>query len=199
MFCRLQAALKDLNYYEGIVDGVFGEKTEQAVRNYKTIENKFIKEELTLRFLEYLEKTVQEKEILGFFNDSIPERPKTQIIKNHLGGIAPLTIKTAIGNDFNIYIKNIYEKKINYQIYIRGGEQIKFKVPLGSYIIQYASGQKWFNNNCVFGKSTSFSETSEIFEFTKKGRDIYGWTVELFIQQDGNLRSEPINPDEFFN
>jgi hypothetical protein len=99
---------------------------------------------------------------------------------------------------------NYYAKLCDWQtgapvvtFFIRAGQTIDLEVPLGSYQLKYASGDTWYGENYLFGEATSYAKADERFDFRVIGDQISGYTVELFLQENGNLRTEAIDPEDF--
>jgi len=57
--------------------------------------------------------------------------------------------------------------------FIHSGDTLSIKVPTGSYEIKYATGQQWY------------------------GSQYSGYTVELIMQQNGNLRTSNIQAQQW--
>lgn len=110
---------------------------------------------------------------------------------------APLRIVASNSGNYYIRIENIVTKKTIQTIFVRSGETIEVEVPLGSYIIKYAVGEKWYGENYLFGSSTSYYKADEIFNFHLEGEQVLGYLIRLRKQISGNLREQAIPPDEF--
>lgn len=81
--------------------------------------------------------------------------------------------------------------------FVRAGETANVDVPLGEYTLYYATGETWYGPELVFGDETIYYKADETFDFYEEGGYINGWTVELYLQFDGNLSTDTIDPDEF--
>lgn len=115
----------------------------------------------------------------------------------NLIGIAPLEIHTSEGSNYFIKIDNAQTNEHLVSYFIRSGETLETKIPLGSYIIKYATGQKWYGANKLFGADTTYSQADQIFQFTSDGNQISGHTIELISQVNGNLATKKIGKDNF--
>jgi len=82
-------------------------------------------------------------------------------------------------------------------IFVRGGESIKTKVPLGEYEITYASGKIWYGYENLFGSETHYSKADEKFSFEKIDNKISGYTITLYPVIGGTLATEDINKSQF--
>jgi len=120
------------------------------------------------------------------------------IIQYFEKGVAPLKISTRHTNQHH-YIKLVsllYNKDI-LTAFIRGATTLEIEVPLGKYELRYAAGETWFGENYLFGPNTIFSKADKIFEFKQHGDKVAGYTIELYLQPHGNLRSQKISAFDF--
>ncbi len=82
-------------------------------------------------------------------------------------------------------------------LFVRGGETEKIKVPLGTYELRYASGDKWYGYEHLFGKNTSYSKADKTFTFQVQDNSVNGYTVTLYRVANGNLRTSRIGKADF--
>lgn len=111
--------------------------------------------------------------------------------------IAPLNIKTSYGANYLVKLKGAYTKEPIMTIFIIGGNEVTINVPLGSFEITYASGNKWYGYNDLFGKETVYSKADEIFNFKDNGYEISGYTITLYRVSNGNLNTQNISQSQF--
>ncbi|NMC57384.1 MAG: hypothetical protein GYA50_09215, partial [Eubacteriaceae bacterium] len=127
--------------------------------------------------------------------------PQTGIIAENASGknVAPLEIIIPKDETDSYYIKlvNIKTDKTDMAMFIRAGESLDILVPLGSYELRYACGEKWYGEEYLFGKNTEYYKTDDTFDFTEDKKGYNGWTVELTYHADGNLNSSEIKDDDF--
>lgn len=115
--------------------------------------------------------------------------------------IAPFSIET-IGTD-DYYIKLVDVGNLGGEIggiefYIRGGDTVDIDVPLGIYQLRYASGSSWYGVDHLFGDRTSYYKADDFFDCCEDDDCmVSGWSVELYLQDNGNLKTEEISPLEF--
>ena len=85
--------------------------------------------------------------------------------------------------------------------FIRGGSAIDAKMPLGRFILKYATGKSWCGDLDLFGSDTATYKADYIFTFEQKftdgGYTLEGHTVELILQRNGNLQTSRINREAF--
>ena len=111
--------------------------------------------------------------------------------------IAPLEIISERGGYYLIKLQDSKDASKYLTIFIHGGEIIILKVPLGSYILKYAYGKKWYGYKHYFGKETLYSKANETFDFKLINNQASGYTITLYTVAGGNLQTHNINPEEF--
>lgn len=143
-------------------------------------------------YAEKIEKEIKEN---GFF-EKILSLPKSKVISriSKKYYIAPLKIKTR-NDGYNYYVKisTIKSNKTIETLFIRSGESVTTKVPLGSYVLKYSTGKRWYGKKYLFGPETVYSKAEKIFTFTKENDRTSGYSVELFRQINGNLQTKNIS------
>lgn len=82
-------------------------------------------------------------------------------------------------------------------IFVRGGKTVKVNVPNGSFRLKYATGINWYGEEDMFGKETSYHQADSQFEFSNRNGVIQGFSVELFLQENGNLETSLINKSDW--
>lgn len=124
-------------------------------------------------------------------------RPQTGRLTGKGKAVAPFSIVTPYGMDYYIKLENVDTQKTIMTAYIRGGDIFDTKVPVGNYILKYASGKQWYGTKSYFGDDTTFSKANEIFSFKRTYDGYEGYTVELVLQRNGNLHTSGISRDNF--
>lgn len=107
-------------------------------------------------------------------------------------GVSPLGIKTQYGNDYYVKLVDMGGRTIM-TMYIEGGRYFEGKVPLGTFEMRYASGKTWYGTKYYFGPETVYAKADKLLNFTSNSSGYSGYTVELILQRDGNLRTSPIS------
>jgi hypothetical protein len=82
-------------------------------------------------------------------------------------------------------------------IFIRAGQTVEVKVPLGSYKAKIASGQTWYGDAVRFGPNTSYATLDTVLEFSIQGNQLLGNELMLTRVRDGNLKQVPLSATEF--
>lgn len=83
------------------------------------------------------------------------------------------------------------------EYFIRPGQRLEAEAPLGSYELRYAAGTTWYGEEHLFGPETSYSEALSILDFRETPTGYTGYTIELFLRLNGNLRTRSLDPEEF--
>jgi hypothetical protein len=111
--------------------------------------------------------------------------------------IAPLEIRAAQGSHYFVKLVDTSTQTAVLTLFVRGGNTEKVDVPLGTYELRYASGEKWYGYEQLFGKDTSYSKADNTFRFHVDNDSVNGYTVTLYRVANGNLRTSRIGRAEF--
>jgi hypothetical protein len=144
------------------------------------------------------EKRVQRSVDKLLNNETDPLPPTGILARKYVGeGVAPLEIKTRPGSNYYVKVMAWTTKAEVMTAIIQGGQPFETALPIGSYEIKYAAGQNWYGPVLDFGEGASYSRCDDRFDFTQTYDGYNGYTIELILQRDGNLRTETISADEF--
>lgn len=114
--------------------------------------------------------------------------------------IAPFSIKTpAEGEYYYIVLKEFYSKDKMLTIFIYPDSEIEMNIPLGDYMIFYATGTEWYGIENLFGPATSYFKSDEKLAFYIDGDYVMGVTLELIKQSGGNMPTQDISKGDFFD
>lgn len=137
------------------------------------------------------------------YDDSSFNKPEIQmpvtglITKIKTNKKAPLKISvTNSENNYFIKLTNIENRK-SILAYIRKMETLDVDIPIGSYELKYAIGDKWYGEEYLFGPNTEFYKTDKILNFSITKEGALGHEIELRLQRNGNLHTETIGRDGF--
>ncbi len=111
---------------------------------------------------------------------------------------APLRILTS-GGDTHYFVK-LEESgtgRSALTVFVRSGHQVDIRVPFGTYVVKYASGQKWYGYKHLFGPNTAYNKADSTFPFRREGNQIKGFSITLYAVEGGNLSTLPITPKDF--
>ncbi len=120
-------------------------------------------------------------------------------ITNYSDGkaIAPLEIRSSRGSYYLIRLYDYDSDRVKFSVFVHGGKSLYIDVPLGTYTIKYASGDKWYGSNNLFGAETQYFKTETSFDFRTEGNRVSGYTLTLYKVENGNLQTRPISPKDF--
>jgi hypothetical protein len=115
-------------------------------------------------------------------------------------------IKNSNNTDAVVLLVNAYSGKKVRNEFVRKGASFEMTgVPNGTYYLEWFSGNNWSPNYRVtsnikggFQTNSSFTKTRDASDWMKvSGYEI--WTVTLYSVAGGDVESENINANEFFN
>ena len=112
---------------------------------------------------------------------------------------APLEIVTSGKRNYFVKVVDGRTDDLVMSFFVHGGKRAEVQVPLGSFKLRYAAGNDWRGEDAKmpFGPDTAFSEAKDTFNFRRTSNGYRGYTVELIMQQRGNLEVERLRPDDF--
>lgn len=112
--------------------------------------------------------------------------------------LAPLSVTADKESRCYVILDPIDDQPENYMsFYVSAGKTAEVSVPLGTYLIYYASGDVWYGPTELFGSTTRRYLCQDVFEFYDDGEYYQGWTLELYEQADGNMDSDPVDENEW--
>lgn len=117
--------------------------------------------------------------------------------------VAKFVVHASQLDNYYMKLEDAFTKQCVLTLFIRAGTTAEIRVPLGSYIIKYASGDKWYGTEHLFGPRTSYSKAETIAKFTQKEdtgtgyTTITGHSITLYKVTNGNLHTESISKNEF--
>ncbi len=82
-------------------------------------------------------------------------------------------------------------------VFIRSGETVEVKVPVGTYRAKLASGERWYGEERLFGHDTDYAQFDSLMEFEVRGNQLVGKSIELTPVLHGNLRRTKISAANF--
>ena len=107
--------------------------------------------------------------------------------------VAPLTLNTESGSNYFVKIEDAVSGRPVLSFYVYGGSSFETRVPSGSFILKYATGDNWCGSRELFGASTETHKADRIFQFD----DDHEYTIELIARSNGNLPTKRISRDTF--
>jgi hypothetical protein len=133
------------------------------------------------------------------FNEPILTLPRSGEVRKYLNqvGVAPLQIRSSVGDNYLVKLDDVVTGQPVLSVFVRGGQTEEIKVPLGTYMVKYASGTQWYGYTHLFGPQTEYSKADQTFTFSSNGYQYSGYTITLYKVRDGNLRTSKIQPTDF--
>lgn len=114
------------------------------------------------------------------------------------GVTAPLKITTRV-SDGNYVMKivdwNTGEFVASY--FINRGSTLETELPLASYKLKFASGDKWYGLKHLFGPTTAYSYVPDKMDFFRSGDYARGHQIELIPQVGGNLETPQMRAEDW--
>lgn len=111
--------------------------------------------------------------------------------------IVPFEIKTSSGSSYFVKFVDVASGANVLGIFVEGGRDLSTTVPLGRYLLKYASGQRWYGYEDYFGNETVYSKASSTFDFRVDEERASGYSITLYKVKNGNMRSSQITKAEF--
>ncbi|MCK5539199.1 MAG: J domain-containing protein [Bacteroidales bacterium] len=167
----------------------------------------FIQENINKQERFRLEKIHKKEEIKkqkqkDHYNNTHPIQPLpengTIFHKTNNNILAPFKIITKGTENYFIKLVDAHTNSTILEIFIRAGESFKTEVPIGTYKMKYATGSKWYGQKYLFGKyDTRYSKSDDELVFKVEGNHVLGRVIELFMQINGNFKTENIQAKDF--
>jgi hypothetical protein len=146
------------------------------------------------------QQSLPNAQISKAFNQPAQPLPETGTTVKYYNSqaMAPLSIATkSDGTNYLIKVVDWNTKSDVLTTFIRTGEKVSIKVPLGSYEIRYAAGKTWYGYEYLFGPGTSYYKADQKMDFTQSGNAYQGHTIELIPRAGGNLHTSNISENNF--
>lgn len=112
--------------------------------------------------------------------------------------VAPFSVQTQAGSQ-HYYLKILRASDMEpvATLFVRSGESAQIQMPLGSYVLHYATGKTWYGKEYLFGPETIRSKADQPFAFRDTGDAYEGYTLDLVQQEGGNLATSHLPPDQW--
>jgi len=102
------------------------------------------------------------------FNEPEVEFPAhgtaTHLTRNE--AVAPFKVETQAGRNYLLKLSDPQSGRDVAKLYVVGGQPVEFLVPLGTYGVKFATGEKWYGDKHLFGPSTQYGKFDELMDFT---------------------------------
>jgi hypothetical protein len=77
--------------------------------------------------------------------------------------------------------------------YASGGSTLQVEVPAGSFVLKYATGDRWCGEQDLFSPLTEISEINRVVHFDGD----HGYLIDLIRRRNGNLSTKKISREAF--
>ena len=111
--------------------------------------------------------------------------------------IAPFQIQTRGAGNYLVRLEDAYGGADVMDVFVRGGDTVKVEVPLGNYVVKYASGLTWYGYDYLFGPETTYSRAESTINFTREAYGVSRYTITLYQVSNGNLHTRGMSAAEF--
>lgn len=126
--------------------------------------------------------------------------PRQGLLSGGGSRIAPFRVHTPAdgGHYYLKLVEATSRKRSVLAFFMRPNSVFETKVPLGSYILRYASGTEWYGTRHLFGPCrSSFFEAQSVLNFSRTGRRLSGHEIRLIKQVGGNLETRTVDENDF--
>ena len=119
--------------------------------------------------------------------------------QSDMGGASVLIIKN-YGPATLVKLEDVNDPSRCTTVYVRSDSTARINVRDGSYTLKFASGERWYSEDELFGSGTSYSKANTTLEYetTVSGNAWQAWQTTLTLNTvSGNLSSTGIKADDF--
>ena len=110
---------------------------------------------------------------------------------------APFKITTPSDGNYVMKIEDWDTKEFVATYFIRRSSTLSIELPLGSYKLKFAQGDKWYGTNFLFGPTTAYSYVPDKMTFYIDGDYVRGHEIELIPQVNGNLTTPQMRAQDW--
>jgi hypothetical protein len=107
--------------------------------------------------------------------------------------LIPFQVHAAAGNDYFVKLVNASNATEIITLFIRAGSTLKLSMPIGSYRLSFAAGDKWYGEVLKFGPQTTYWTSRQMLVFSR-GATV---AIELPERRAVPARSVPLDPRKF--
>jgi hypothetical protein len=127
---------------------------------------------------------------------ALPENGWSQLYANERQ-VARFKVSAPEGTHYWVKLVDATTSAPAIAMFVRAGSTAEIKVPLGTYVVKYASGKNWYGTTYLFGADTAYGKANETMRFWVEGNIVHGHSMTLYKVLNGNLRTETIPASEF--
>ena len=111
--------------------------------------------------------------------------------------VAPFKVSTPTGTHYWVKLVEVGTGQNIIAVFVAGGSTVEVDVPVGDYVVKYASGHKWYGTTHLFGPETDYSKADQILRFRIEGNTVSGNAITLYKVRNGNMSTREIAASEF--
>lgn len=115
----------------------------------------------------------------------------------YTGTTAPFKLTTPSDGNYVMKIEDWNTKEFVAMYFIRRSSRLVIELPLGSYRLKFAQGDRWYGTNRLFGPKTTYSYVPDRMDFYTSGDRVHGHEIELIPQANGNLVTPPMEAQDW--
>lgn len=127
---------------------------------------------------------------------ALPENGWSQLYANERQ-VARFKVSAPEGTHYWVKLVDAATSAPAVAMFVRAGSTADVKVPLGTYVVKYASGKNWYGTTHLFGPDTAYGKADQTMRFWVEGNIIHGHSITLYKVLNGNLHTETIPASEF--
>lgn len=111
--------------------------------------------------------------------------------------LCPLAVEVTGSKNYYIYLDSLTSDAYDMAFMVSPNSYAEVEVPLGMYEIYYTTGTTWYGTEDRFGDNAPCYKCDGGFYFYEDGDYYQGYSLELYLQYDGNLDTDEIPSNQF--
>lgn len=109
----------------------------------------------------------------------------------------PLAVEVTGSTNYYIYLDSLTSEDYDMAFMVSPNSYAEVEVPIGQYEIYYTTGTTWYGTDDRFGDDAPCYKCDGVFDFYFDGDYYMGYTLELYLQYNGNLDTDEIPSNQF--
>lgn len=102
--------------------------------------------------------------VMTYTSAKFPQHETVEFLTDRPGR-APFKIQTGAGSNFLLKLVDPQTRKDVMRMFVVGGREANFWVPVGEYELVYASGENWYGEELLFGPETQYAKADTVSRF----------------------------------
>ena len=116
---------------------------------------------------------------------------------NDTSTMAPFKLTTPSDGNYVMKIEDWNTKEFVAMYFIPRSSTLTVDLPVGSYRLKFAQGDKWYGTQYLFGPATTYSYVPDRMDFYVSGDYVRGHEIELVPQINGNLETPSMRAEDW--